>query len=75
MAEHRPKALNSSEAATKSWFRAGVGFGLWMSKPRWRGVIGGHRSTAKGMGERAEEEGGLYLGCGPRYSRRKRGLG
>jgi hypothetical protein len=30
--------------------------------------------VAKGVGERAEVAEGLYLGCGPRYSRPKRGL-
>jgi hypothetical protein len=29
--------------------------------------------VAKGVGERSEQPEGLYLGCGPRYSRRKRG--
>jgi hypothetical protein len=53
-------------------FAAAVGFGLRRSKPRRRWAIGGHRSMAKGVGERVEAAEGLYLSCGRRYSRRKR---
>jgi hypothetical protein len=62
------------QAAPKSWFRAVVENGLRRGKPWWLPMIGGHRLVAKGVGERAEQPEGLYLGCGLRYSRRKRGL-
>jgi hypothetical protein len=75
MAKHRAKALNGLQAAPKSWFRARVENGLRRGKPWWLPMIGGYRSVAKGVGERLEQPEGLYLGCGPRYSRRKRGLG
>jgi hypothetical protein len=52
-----------------------VGFGLRRSKPRRRWAIGGHRLMAAGVGERVEAAEGLYLSCGPRYSRRKMGSG
>jgi hypothetical protein len=74
MAVHAVEALNSEEEAQKSWFHAGVENGLRRGKPWWLPMIGGHRSVAKGVGERAEAAEGLYLGWGPRYSRRKRGL-
>jgi hypothetical protein len=35
-------------------------------------MIGGHRSVAKGVGERADQQEGLYLGCRLRYSCQKR---
>ena len=54
---------------------AAVGFGLWRSKPRRRWAIAGHRSMATGVGEKVEAAEGLYLSCGPRYSRRKMGSG
>ena len=75
MEEHEAKASNIKEAAPKSWLRAGVENGLRRSKPWWLPMIGGHRLVAKGVGERAEPPEGLYLGCGPRYSHQKRGLG
>jgi hypothetical protein len=75
MAVHSVKApLNREEAAPKSWFRAGVENGLRRGKPSRLPMIRGHRSVAKGVGERSEQPEGLYLGCGPRYSRQKRGL-
>ena len=48
--------------------------GLRRGKPWWRWMIGGHPSMATGVGGREEGAEGLYLGCGPRYSRPKRGL-
>ena len=56
-------------------FAAAVGIGLRRSKPRKRWAIGGHRLMAMGVGERVEAAEGLYLSCGPRYSRRKMGSG
>jgi hypothetical protein len=68
-------ALNGAEAAQKSWFAVAVEIGLRRSKPQWKWMIGGHLSMATGVGERAEQPEGLYLGCEPRYSRQKMGSG
>jgi hypothetical protein len=61
--------------AQKSWFPVSVGFGLRRSKPWWLPMIGWHLLMAKGVGKRAEQSEGLYLGCGLRYSCRKRQAG
>jgi hypothetical protein len=60
------------QAAPKSWFRARVENGLQRGKLWWLPMVGGHRSVAKGVGERAKQPEGLYLGCRPRYSCLKR---
>jgi hypothetical protein len=69
--DHQAKASNVSEAASKSWFRAGVGIGLRRNKLWWMVMIGGYRAMAMGVGELAEATEGLYLGWGQRYSRQK----
>jgi hypothetical protein len=72
MAKRRAKASNGLQAAPKSWFRARVENGLQRGKRWWLPMVGGHWSVAKGVGERAKQPEGLYLGCRPRYSCRKR---
>ena len=68
VAVHAAKAWNSEEVVQKSWFHVSVGFGLRRSKPWWLPMIGWHLLMAKGVGKRAEQSKGLYLGCGLRYS-------
>jgi hypothetical protein len=68
-AKHWEKASNGFRQHRKSWFRSRVENGLQRGKPWWLPMVGGHRSVAKGVGERAKQREGLYLGCQLRYSR------
>ena len=51
----------------RKWSAEGqIGMATWLP------MVGGHQSVAKGVGERVEQPEGLYLGCQPRYSCKKR---